>query len=378
MAENDGQEKTEQPTGKRIEDARKKGQVPRSKEVGTFAVLMSGVIGLWVFNSFFRDAFNKVFHIGFVLKRENIFDPQFMLTAFMDAALIVLFPVVLFGLFVIFFALIGNLFIGGFNVSLEAMTPKFNRLSPLSGIKRMFGVQSWVELLKSILKVVFIATCAYILVRSQFAAIVKLPTYQFTDAIVHCLYILIKIAIGIVCALIPIAAMDSWFQKWRHIEELKMTKQEVKDEYKETEGKPEVKSKIRQLQYQMATRRMMDEVPKADVVVTNPTHYAVALRYDQTRAHAAPEVVASGVDAVALKIREIAGQHNVTVVEAPPLARAIYYSTSIGNQIPEGLFSVVAQVLAFVFQLKMYKARRAGPPKPLPKEFDIPKELRHD
>ena len=215
MAENDGQEKTEQPTGKRIEDARKKGQVPRSKEVGTFAVLMSGVIGLWVFNSFFRDAFNKVFHIGFVLKRENIFDPQFMLTAFMDAALIVLFPVVLFGLFVIFFALIGNLFIGGFNVSLEAMTPKFNRLSPLSGIKRMFGVQSWVELLKSILKVVFIATCAYILVRSQFAAIVKLPTYQFTDAIVHCLYILIKIAIGIVCALIPIAAMDSWFQKCR-------------------------------------------------------------------------------------------------------------------------------------------------------------------
>ena len=357
MAENDGQEKTEQPTGKRIEDARKKGQVPRSKEVGTFAVLMSGVIGLWVFNSFFRDAFNKVFHIGFVLKRENIFDPQFMLTAFMDAALIVLFPVVLFGLFVIFFALIGNLFIGGFNVSLEAMTPKFNRLSPLSGIKRMFGVQSWVELLKSILKVVFIATCAYILVRSQFAAIVKLPTYQFTDAIVHCLYILIKIAIGIV---------------------LKMTKQEVKDEYKETEGKPEVKSKIRQLQYQMATRRMMDEVPKADVVVTNPTHYAVALKYDQTRAHAAPEVVASGVDAVALKIREIAGQHNVTVVEAPPLARAIYYSTSIGNQIPEGLFSAVAQVLAFVFQLKMYKARRAGPPKPLPKEFDIPKELRHD
>ena len=349
MAENDGQEKTEQPTGKRIEDARKKGQVPRSKEVGTFAVLMSGVIGLWVFNSFFRDAFNKVFHIGFVLKRENIFDPQFMLTAFMDAALIVLFPVVLFGLFVIFFALIGNLFIGGFNVSLEAMTPKFNRLSPLSGIKRMFV-----------------------------AAIVKLPTYQFTDAIVHCLYILIKIAIGIVCALIPIAAMDSWFQKWRHIEELKMTKQEVKDEYKETEGKPEVKSKIRQLQYQMATRRMMDEVPKADVVVTNPTHYAVALRYDQTRAHAAPEVVASGVDAVALKIREIAGQHNVTVVEAPPLARAIYYSTSIGNQIPEGLFSAVAQVLAFVFQLKMYKARRAGPPKPLPKEFDIPKELRHD
>ena len=177
MAENDGQEKTEQPTGKRIEDARKKGQVPRSKEVGTFAVLMSGVIGLWVFNSFFRDAFNKVFHIGFVLKRENIFDPQFMLTAFMDAALIVLFPVVL-----------CNLFIGGFNVSLEAMTPKFNRLSPLSGIKRMFGVQSWVELLKSILKVVFIATCAYILVRSQFAAIVKLPTYQFTDAIVHFIY----------------------------------------------------------------------------------------------------------------------------------------------------------------------------------------------
>ena len=378
MAENDGQEKTEQPTGKRLEDARKKGQVPRSKEVGTFAVLMSGVIGLWVFNSFFRDAFNKVFHLGFTLKRADIFEPQFMVNSLLNAMLIVLVPVALYGIFVIFFALIGNLFIGGFNVSLQAMAPKFNRLSPLSGIKRMFGMQSWVELIKSILKVLFIGTCAYILIRSQFQNIVKLTNYQFTDAIVHALYIIIKIAIGIVCSLIPIAAMDSWFQKWRHIEELKMTKQEIKDEYKETEGKPEVKSRIRQLQYQMANRRMMEEVPKADVVVTNPTHYAVALKYDQTKPHAAPEVVASGIDNIAMKIKEIAREHKITIIEAPPLARAIYYSTGVGKQIPEGLFAAVAQVLAFVFQLKMYKARRAGPPRPLPKEFDIPDELKHD
>ena len=189
MAENDGQEKTEQPTGKRLEDARKKGQVPRSKEVGTFAVLMSGVIGLWVFNSFFRDAFNKVFHLGFTLKRADIFDPRFMVNSLLNAMLIVLVPVALYGIFVIFFALIGNLFIGGFNVSLQAMAPKFNRLSPLSGIKRMFGMQSWVELIKSILKVLFIGTCAYILIRSQFQNIVKLTNYQFTDAIVHALYI---------------------------------------------------------------------------------------------------------------------------------------------------------------------------------------------
>ena len=378
MAESDGQQKTEQPTGRRLEKARKKGQVPRSREVGTFAVLMSGVVGLWVFNSHFRDAFNKVFLLGFNLKRTDIYDPMFMIHSFINAMLIALLPVALYGLFVFFFALIGNLFVGGFNLSLEAMTPKFNRLSPLTGIKRMFGLQSWVELIKSILKVLLIATCAYIFIRSQFYAIIQLPNYQFTDAIIHALYIILKIAIGVVCSLIPIAALDSWFQKWRHIEELKMTKQEVKDEHKDTEGKPEIKSKIRQLQYQMANRRMMENVPKADVVVTNPTHYAVALKYDQTKQHAAPEVVASGIDNVALKIRQIAKEHRITIIEAPPLARAIYYSTDVGKQIPEGLFSAVAQVLAFVFQLKMYKARRAGPPRPLPKEFDIPEELKHD
>lgn len=378
MAESDGQEKTEQPTGKRLDDARKKGQVPRSKEVGTFAVLMSGVIGLWVFNPLFRDAFNKVFTIGFSLKRESIFDPHFMLDSFMKAMLAVLIPVALYGIFVIFFALIGNLAIGGFNVSWQAMTPKFNKLSPMSGIKRMFGMQSRVELIKSIMKVSFIGTCAYVLVRSQYNAIIQLPTYQYPDTIVHALYIILKIAIGIVCSLIPIAALDSWFQKWHHIEELKMTKQEVKDEYKETEGKPEVKSRIRQLQFQMASRRMMEDVPKADVVITNPTHYAVALKYDQTKDHAAPEVVASGIDQLALKIKEIAKENKVVIIEAPPLARAIYYSTGVGQQIPEGLFAAVAQILAYVFQLKMYRARRAGAPRPLPKEFEIPDELKHD
>ncbi|MBQ8707561.1 MAG: flagellar biosynthesis protein FlhB [Succinivibrionaceae bacterium] len=379
MAENsDGQEKTEEPTGKRVEDARKKGQVPRSREMGTFAVLMSGVIGLWVFSPFFSDAFMKIFRMGFVVERPMIYDPSYMQKVFLSSIFTVLIPVLMLAFFVFVCAFIGNVMLGGFNFSAQAAAPKFNKINPLNGIKRIFGVQSVVELIKSILKVTFIGVLAYTFIKASFPSIVALPTHLMPGVVKETLYILLKVAIGIIMAMVPIAALDMWFQKWHNKEQLKMTKQEIKDEMKDTEGKPEVKGRIRRIQYEMATRRMMQDVPQADVVVTNPTHYAVALKYDQTKAHSAPEVVASGMDETALKIKEIARENNVVIVESPALARAIFYSTKVGQQIPEGLFAAVAQVLAYVFQLRMFRSRKGLAPKPLPRELPIPDDLKHD
>lgn len=378
MAENDGQERSEEPTGKRISDARKKGQVPRSREMGTLSVLLSGIIGLWLFSPFFLDAFREIFQLGLSVERHNLFSPDFLVHALLSSIGIVALPVALLGFLVIFCALMGNILVGGYNFSLEVITPKFNKINPLTGLKRIFGINSVVELVKSILKVAFVGSIAYVLISSSFNHILQLPSYRFPDSIFDCLHLVLFITIGIICALIPIAGIDSWFQKWHTHEQLKMTKQEVKDEMKDTEGKPEVKSRIRRLQIEMATRHMMQNVPKADVVVTNPTHYAVALKYDQFTPHSAPVVVAKGTDEIALKIREIAAASNVTIIEAPPLARAIYYSTDLDRTIPEGLFAAVAQVLAYVFQLKMYRARRGLAPRPLDKNLPIPEELQHD
>lgn len=378
MAENDGQERSEEPTGKRISDARKKGQVPRSREMGTLSVLLSGIIGLWLFSPFFLDAFREIFQLGLSVERHNLFSPDFLVHALLSSIGIVALPVALLGFLVIFCALMGNILVGGYNFSLEVITPKFNKINPLTGLKRIFGINSVVELVKSILKVAFVGSIAYVLISSSLNHILQLPSYRFPDSIFDCLHLVLFITIGIICALIPIAGIDSWFQKWHTHEQLKMTKQEVKDEMKDTEGKPEVKSRIRRLQIEMATRHMMQNVPKADVVVTNPTHYAVALKYDQFTPHSAPVVVAKGTDEIALKIREIAVASNVTIIEAPPLARAIYYSTDLDRTIPEGLFAAVAQVLAYVFQLKMYRARRGLAPRPLDKDLPIPEELQHD
>lgn len=378
MAENDGQERSEEPTGKRISDARKKGQVPRSREMGTLSVLLSGIIGLWLFSPFFLDAFREIFQLGLSVERHNLFSPDFLVHALLSSIGIVALPVALLGFLVIFCALMGNILVGDYNFSLEVITPKFNKINPLTGLKRIFGINSVVELVKSILKVAFVGSIAYVLISSSLNHILQLPSYRFPDSIFDCLHLVLFITIGIICALIPIAGIDSWFQKWHTHEQLKMTKQEVKDEMKDTEGKPEVKSRIRRLQIEMATRHMMQNVPKADVVVTNPTHYAVALKYDQFTPHSAPVVVAKGTDEIALKIREIAVASNVTIIEAPPLARAIYYSTDLDRTIPEGLFAAVAQVLAYVFQLKMYRARRGLAPRPLDKDLPIPEELQHD
>ncbi len=250
-------------------------------------------------------------------------------------------------------------------------------MNPLSGLKRIFGTDGLVELAKSIAKVLIIALASYALLVLQFEEIMSLNTESFPGNLVHAVKMLLWMFILLCSALLIVVAIDVPYQKWNHIKQLRMTKQEVKDEMKVTEGKPEVKRRIRQLQFEMTQRRMMAEVPKADVVITNPSHYSVALKYDAAGA-GIPTVIAKGHDEVAMKIREIAREHQIPLIAAPPLCRAIFYNTELDDPIPDGLFVAVAQVLAYVFQLKQYKTGRGTRPKPLPNELPIPDELKHN
>ncbi|WMC11379.1 flagellar biosynthesis protein FlhB [Oceanimonas pelagia] len=376
MAESDGQERTEQPTEQRLRQAREKGQIPRSKELGTAAVLLSAAAALLMLGDSLGAALSRVFEQSFRLERAAIFDPAAMMPALAEAIGGLMWP--LLGMFavVLVAALVGNSLLGGFNFSTQAMMPKFSRLSPMNGLKRMFGVQALVELLKSIAKVVFIATIAVWLLWGQFDHILRLSGETLNLAMKDALELLLWMGLGLCLALLPIVAIDVPFQVWNHTRQLKMTLQEIKDEYKNTEGKPEVKSRIRRLQQEMANRRMMAEVPTADVVVVNPTHFSVALRYDKDKPGAAPVVVAKGLDEIALKIREVAREYQVPVISSPALARAVYFSTRLDREIPDGLFVAVAQVLAYVFQLNAWRKGQGNKPLPLKDDLPIPDEYR--
>ncbi len=377
MAESDGQERTEDPTGRRLTQAKEKGQIPRSREMGTAVVLLAGMIGLMMVGSSLSDGMLSVWHKSFSFEREGLFDPETMQRALVAAIADVMTPLLFLFVIILIASILGNMLIGGLNFSTEAMMPKFNKLNPLAGIKRMFGLQSLVELVKSIGKVLFIAVMAWVVLRANLAHILDLGQRHIDFAIQDALQILLWIGLLLCCALLPIVLIDVPFQIWHHKQQLKMTKQEVKDEFKDSEGKPEVKSRIRQLQYEMANRRMMAEVPKADVVVTNPTHYSVALKYDRSKPKSSPVVVAKGTDDVAMKIREIAREYKVPMIASPALTRALYHTTKLDHEIPEGLFVAVAQILAYVYQLQAYRKGRGEAPRKLPADLPIPEEMRY-
>ncbi|EGR0391002.1 flagellar biosynthesis protein FlhB [Vibrio vulnificus] len=376
MAESDGQERTEEATPRRLQQAREKGQVARSKELASVSVLVIGAVSLMWFGESLARALFKAMGRLFSLSREEIFDPSKLFDIASGALSALLLPLllILFALFVA--AAIGSAGVGGISFSVEAATPKLSKMNPLSGIKRMFGLQSWVELIKSILKVALVTGVAIYLIQASQEDLIQLSLDVYPQNIFHALDILLNFVLLISCSLLIVVAIDIPFQIWQHADQLKMTKQEVKDEYKDTEGKPEVKGRIRMLQREAAQRRMMADVPTADVIVTNPEHFSVALRYKQN-SDRAPVVVAKGTDHMAMKIREVAREHDISIVPAPPLARALYYSTELEQQIPDGLFTAVAQILAYVFQLKQY--RKQGGHRPKLKDYDlpIPPDLRH-
>ncbi|MCZ4310844.1 flagellar biosynthesis protein FlhB [Vibrio atlanticus] len=376
MAESDGQERTEDATPKRLQQAKEKGQIARSKELASASVLIVGAIALMWFGESMAKALFETMQRLFSLSREEVFDTTKLLEIAGGALVNLLFPLFLILITLFVAAVIGAAGVGGINFSMQAAMPKASKLNPLSGIKRMFGLQSWVELLKSILKVALVSGMAIYLIQASQHDLMQLSMEVYPQNIFHALDILLNFILLISCSLLIVVAIDIPFQIWQHADQLKMTKQEIKDEHKDTEGKPEVKGRIRMLQREAAQRRMMADVPQADVIVTNPEHFSVALRYKQNQ-DKAPVVVAKGVDHMAMKIREIARENDIYIVPAPPLARALYHTTELEQQIPDGLFTAVAQVLAYVFQLKQYRKRGGERPKLQDSNMPIPPDLRH-
>ena len=371
MAEDSGQEKTEEPTGKKIEESKKKGQIARSKELGTMFVLIFSAISLLLYGPEIGKGLYNIMGRTLSLNRNETYDTTKMFSVWGTVADALLFPMAMFVFIIVLAAFIGNTLLGGFNFSWKAAAPKASKMSPAKGIKRMFGPQAGVELVKSILKFAVVAGFAIFLINTFFDEILHLSIESAPGNIIHALEILAWMFLGLTCTLTIIAAIDAPYQSHKHHKELKMTLQEVKDEYKNSEGDPQIKARIRQTQRQMSQRRMMQDVPDADVVVTNPTHYSVALKYDTERA-GAPVVVAKGVDEMAMQIRKIALGNEVPIVESPMLTRALYHTAEVGDQIPDQLFTAVAQVLAYVFQLKRFQKGRGKRPTKLDKTLPIP------
>ncbi|QSX32711.1 flagellar biosynthesis protein FlhB [Shewanella avicenniae] len=376
MAENqDGQEKTEEATSRRLEQAREKGQVPRSRELGTSAVLLASALGFAIAGPSLINGLSNMMRSLFTIERDQIFDTRSLFSVWSAVLAETGLPILGFIAFLALVAFVGNIVVGGVSFSAQAITPKGSKMNPLTGLKRMFGLQALVELTKGIAKFSVVALSAYLLLTVYFPDILNLSQDHLPGNLMHAMDLLWWIFTLLCFSTLLIVIIDVPYQIWNHNKQLRMTKQEVKDEYKDTEGKPEVKGRIRQLQREMAQRRMMAEVPKADVIVVNPEHYAVAVKYDAKKA-AAPYIVAKGTDEVAFKIREIAREYNIAIVSAPLLARAIYHTTKIEQQIPEGLFTAVAQVLAYVFQLRQYQKGRGRKPTPIPLNQPIPDEFK--
>lgn len=375
MADND-QERTEDPTAKRLSDARQKGQIARSKELGTALVLIGSAVALMFMGQQLAVAIATVMKASFSLSREEVFDPHLMIHSIGSMLLLLLKPMGWILVIILFAAVLGNTLLGGIAFSWQAAQPKFSRMSPLAGFKRMFGIQALVELGKGIAKVTVIGGVVWWLFVMKFQQILDLSMQTLPGSIANALHLLQWLFLLIVMSLLLIAAIDVPFQRWNHMKQLKMTKQEVKDEHKNIEGNPEIKGRIRRLQMEMTNRRMMADVPKADVVITNPTHYSVALMYDTEKA-GAPILLAKGADEVAFKIREIAEHYDVPILESPAVTRSLYNTTKIGQQIPDGLFIAVAQILAYVFQLEQYRKGQTSRPKVPSQDLPIPDELRY-
>jgi flagellar biosynthetic protein FlhB len=376
MAEDSDQEKTEEPTAKRLEDARKKGQIARSKELGTTGVLVASAAALLIFGGNLATSLLTVMKGQFVLEREDAFDTTKMFTAMGEVLLEVTIPMIAIFAIIVVAAFVANSLLGGINFSWEAMAPKLNKMSPLKGFKRMFGAQAAIELIKSILKVAVVAFVAIMLIKVYVNDILYLSIQDLPGNTIEATELLAWIFLGLCCSTVVISFVDVPFQKWNHNKQLKMSKQEIKDEYKSTEGNPEVKGRQRQIQREISNRRMLQEVPEADVVITNPTHYSVALKYDTDKSQA-PFVIAKGADFMAMQIRKIAKEKEVAIVETPMLTRSIYYTTDVNQEIPEDLFVAVAQVLAYVYQLNLYNEGKGKKPNSLPRNLPIPPELRH-
>jgi flagellar biosynthetic protein FlhB len=372
MAEDSDLEKTEPASPRRLEQAREEGQVPQSRELSAFLVLIAGSGALWVGGSWLAQRISGAVSRGLTFGRDEAFDATALPALFLHEAgeaLATLGPLLL---ILVVAALAGPFTMGGLNFSSKALAPDWTRLDPLKGFGRMFSMHSVGELVKGILKALLVGGVVVWVVlheKDQVFALIGQPV----EAGLHAMgQTILFSTIVIVASMALIVTLDVPFQLWQYHSKLRMTKEEVRKEMKEMEGDPQLKARIRSQQREIARRRMMAAVPKAQVVVTNPTHFAVALAYDERMP--APRVVAKGRGAIAQRIREIAQEHGVPLLEAPPLARALYAHTDLDQTIPPALFRAVAEVMAYVYQLNAWLARGGRPPQ-LPADLPVPAEL---
>jgi len=366
MADNDTpqHDRTEQASAKRLEDARERGEVPRSRELAMTAVVIAGAGVLLGGRDYFATRLEGLFELGLDVPRAVLFDAQLLPRALLDglqSGLWILLPL---AAATTLAALGGSIALGGWSFSASGIAPQLARLNPIAGLRRIASVTGLVELTKALAKFAVVATVAGLLLWRFGGDFLGLGTLTLGSAIGRSAWLAGVCLAGLAASLVLVAAADVPFQFWHHRRQLRMTKQEAKDEQKETEGRPEVRSRIRTLQRQLATRRMMADVPKADLVAMNPSHYAVALRYD-AKSMKAPRVVAKGADLMAWRIRRVAEAHKVPIFEHPQFARALYFTSDVGKEVSPRLYVAVAQVLTYIYQLTGRVTPKAkGPSRP--------------
>jgi flagellar biosynthetic protein FlhB len=366
MAEDSSAEKTEDPTERKLRNARDEGQVARSVELPAAAVTIGAILTLFFMGGYWIKQMAEIFASGFKFDRKTLDNPDLMVTAFahqIGEAFLLIVPVLL---VTAVLAILSSGATGGYLFSLKNTLPKFSKLSLLSGFKRMFGTNAAVELLKAILKFSLVTIVLWALVSRQMDPMMQLGQMAIEPALAAAGWMIAESALWLSLSLLVIALIDAPYQKYSFIKRMRMTKQEVKDEMKDMEGQPEVKQQIRRRQREMANNRMIQKVQDADVVITNPEHFAVALSYDPT-GDGAPILLAKGSDHMAARIREEAEKHGVEMFAAPPLARALYFSTEVDQAVPETLYLAVAQVIAYVFSLADVRPGVAPMLKPQPK-----------
>ncbi|MDF7679597.1 flagellar biosynthesis protein FlhB [Enterobacteriaceae bacterium ESL0689] len=377
MAEDSDLEKSEAPTPHRIEKAREEGQIPRSRELTSVLMLSAGLVIMLMYGGHLAQHLAQMVIQGLHFDHGMIHDDKQLVLRFgmlLRQVVWALLPIMA-GLVLV--ALIAPTLLGGILLSSKSLKCDLKRLNPLSGLKRIFSTQALAELLKGGLKVTLVGSVTALFLSHNWDDILYLMTQPPREALGHALHLTLRCGLLVVLGLIPMVAFDVFWQLWSHFKKLKMTKQDIRDEFKQQEGDPHIKGRIRQQQRAIAQRRMMADVPKADVIVTNPTHYAVALQYNEKMN--APKVLAKGAGEVALRIRELGEQHKIPMLEAPPLARALYRHSEPGQYIPTPLYAAVAEVLAWVYQLRRWRREGGLIPKkpehlPVPEALDFARE----
>ena len=373
MAEESDEDKTESPTAHRLEKAREEGQIPRSRELTSVLMLLAGLLILWLGGELMAEQLASMLATGFRFDHAMVTDDKMIIahiSNLIGQAVMALLPLMA-GLVIV--AIAAPMLLGGINISGKSIKLDFNKLNPLSGLKRMVSSQTWAELLKAILKAVLVGLVGGWYIWSHWQEMLRLISESPVNALHHGLTMIAISCALIMLGLVPMVGFDVFWQLYSHFKKLKMSRQEIRDEHKQNEGDPHVKGRIRQAMRAAARRRMMADVPKADVIVTNPTHYSVALQYQEGKM-SAPKVIAKGAGDIALKIRELAKEHRIPILEAPPLARALYRHTEIGQFIPGALYAAVAEVLAWVWQLRRWK-REGGLIPTKPKQLPVPADM---